>query len=399
MKMGLNSLKPKVGLTKREFILVALMFVALEGYLLFTYLLQPALNDYLAVKMRVDSANTILTSMKADFTKKADMENQIAQIDGQLKELTSQIPPYLSQEEVILLVDSLVKKDMITVQMINFDNAGAFPSIAAPAAQAPAAPSAAAAQPDQQTAAPAAAPAVAPAAAPALVSQDISLSFSGSYSQIYSFLSDIENNLRKVSVKGITLQKNKGEELTGQMKLSFVSYWDAEGQQPFMMEAAPIIGKDSPFTLYPGYSETSTKETPVVKAPIQPDFYMLINGYLDNAAKVMLSQYPKAETEASADVNGAVKASIRLDGSDGAFTYAYTVGKVSKSEKTAIKVRDGKIRMEILVQARKSEKDKVGVTLDVNNHSGMPFEITIKGDNKQNPRFILGKTVGNVIVK
>ena len=334
------------------------------------------------------------------------MDNQLAEIDKSLQELTAQIPSYLSQEEVILLVDELSKKDKLSVQLISFDNAAAMPSPVSNATvstpvwkndEASGAATETTSATEQSTAAEQTG--TASSAAPTMISQDITLSFTGSYAQIYSFLSDVEQNLRKVAVKGISLQRSKGDILTGQMKLSFISYWDAEGQLPYTMDVAPIPGKDSPFVPYLGYSESATKGTAALEAPIQPDFYMLVNGYLDNAAKVILSQYPKTESEASADVNGQINANIVLNGSNGEFTYSYTVGASSKAGQTAIKARDGKIWMEVLVQARKSDQDKVAVTLDVTNNSGMPLEITVKGDNTENPRFKLGKTTGSVNVK
>lgn len=386
MKAGLNMLKPNIGLTKREFALIAILLATVMGYLLFTYLLQPVYNDYTAGKDSLEQSKAILSNLKASYDRKSEMENQLKEIDGKLQELTVQIPPYMSQEEVILLVDSLSQKNMLTVQMISFDNAGAVPSVAAPAAQ-------------TGPVAPATQTTPVPAAAPTLIDQDISLSFSGSYSQIYSFLSDIEKNLRKVAVKGISLQKNQADKLTGQLKLSFVSYWDALGQQPYIMEVAPIAGRDNLFVPYLGYSESATKGTSVVKAQVQPDFYMFVNGYLDNAAKVILSQYPDAASQVSEDVNGPIKASMDLEGDNKAFTYAITVGADSKSSQAAVQVKDGKIRMEIQIQAKKSDKDLVSVTLDVNNKTSLPLEIAIKGENKDKPRFALGKTIGSVTLK
>ena len=398
MKTGFNMLKPNIGLTKREFALIAVLLAAVLGYLLVTYMLQPVYNEYITEKDSLEQSKAFLSNLKASYDRKSEMESQLKEIDGKLKELTAQIPPYMSQEEAILLVDTLSAKDMLTVQLINFDNAGAVPSVVAPAAQT--APTAdAAADGTQAVQAATEQAAQAPAAAAALINQDISISFSGSYEQIYSFLSDIENNLRKVAVRGITLQKNKEDKLTGQMKLSFVSYWDAKGQQPYSMEAVPMQEKDSPFVPYSGYSESATKGVEVKPATVLPDFYLIVNSYLDNAAKVKLYQYPIAESEVSADRNEPVDAQITINGKNGEFTYSYSVGENSKSEQKAIKARDGKIRMNVLVQMIKSDKDKVAVTLNVNNNSDMSFELTVKGDNKQNPRFTLGKTAGKVIVK
>jgi Tfp pilus assembly protein PilO len=390
MKTGLNAFKPKIGLTKREFALIALLLTAVMGYLLFTYLLQPVFNEYTAGKDRLEQSKAILANLKASYERKSEMENSLTEIEGKLHELTVQIPPYLSQEEVILLVDSLSQKDMLMVQLINFDNPGAVPSIAAPVPQT----AVDAAGSNAEKAVP-----PAPSAAPTFINQDITLSFTGSYPQIYSFLTDVEKNLRKVAVKGISLQKNQEGQLTGQMKLSFVSYWDVDGQQPYTMEVPQIPGKDSPFTPYLGYSESAVKGSPVVKPVVQPDFTMMVNGYLNNADKVVLYQYPKADTTVSADDNGIIKANMTLNGSDSGFTYSYTVGKNTKTSQGSIKVRDGKIRLEVLVQKRSSEQDKIAVVLDVANNTSLPFEIAVSGDEPQNPRFRLGKTAGSIIVK
>ncbi len=406
MKTGFNIIKPQIGLTKREFALITLLLVAVMGYLLVTYLIQPVFNNYTAGKDSLEQSKAILSNLKASYDKKSEMESQLKEIEGKLQELTVQIPPYMSQEEAILLLDSLSAKDMLTVQMISFDNPGAVPSLVAPASQTAAADTTAQAAPATQ-AAPAATPAAptttpaAPAApaVPTLVNQDISLSFTGSYPQIYSFLSDIEKNLRKVAVKGISLQKNQEGQLTGQMKISFVSYWDAAGQQPYSMEVPPVHGKDSPFTPYLGFSESATKGSPVVKPVVKPDFSMMLNGYLNNADKAILYQYPNADTTVSADANEIITAKITLDGNENEFTYSYTVGSNTKTAQGSIKVRDGKIRLEVSVQKRTSEQDKVAVVLDVSNNTPVPFEIMVNGDDRQNPRFKLGKTTGSVIVK
>jgi len=54
--------------------------------------------------------------------------------------------------------------------------------------------------------------------------------------------------------------------------------------------------------------------------------------------------------------------------------------------------------MEVLVQPRRSDEDRVSLVLDISNNTGVPFQITVKGDDPANPRFMTGKTTGNVIV-
>ena len=53
----------------------------------------------------------------------------------------------------------------------------------------------------------------------------------------------------------------------------------------------------------------------------------------------------------------------------------------------------------MLVQPRQSDQDRVGLVLDITNNTSVPFEITVKGDDPSNPRFITGQTSGSVVVR
>ena len=55
--------------------------------------------------------------------------------------------------------------------------------------------------------------------------------------------------------------------------------------------------------------------------------------------------------------------------------------------------------MEVLASPRQSDEDMVGLILDITNNTSVPLEITVKGDDASNPRFITGRTTGSVIVK
>ena len=51
------------------------------------------------------------------------------------------------------------------------------------------------------------------------------------------------------------------------------------------------------------------------------------------------------------------------------------------------------------MQPRRSNKDRFGLILDISNNTSVPFEITVKGDDQSNPRFIMGESSGSVIVR
>ncbi|HEX2947245.1 MAG TPA: hypothetical protein VHT96_14975 [Clostridia bacterium] len=374
--------KPQNGLTRREFILVAIMIIAIEGYLLYSYFIQPAYINYTSTLSALQTKQALLESLKADYSKKPEMDKKIGKLDGQLSDIKKQIPAYLSQEEVILLLDGLSNKEGLTVQSISFQNAASLPLKAIKSGKKPEAPGKSSAAP-----------------APTVVNQNIGITFSGSYDQIYRYLKDIESNLRKVAVRGITLQRSSETELSGQMMLDFISYWDGnKGQEPFTMVTLPIPGKVSPFTEYPGYSANAVQRTANISPRPQADFYLLLNSYLNNSAKVVLMNYNQSGSEASMDTNGQVRANLVIEGGKDSYTYSYTVGSSSAVKNTA-KVKDGRICLDVIVQPRKSDEDRVGAVLDVTNRTDIPFEITINGDDSKNPRFVLGKTSGSVSLK
>ncbi len=378
--LGNFRLKPQNGLTRREFILVAIMIIAIEGYLLFTYFVQPAYTGYISAKAVLQSKQALLDSLKADYSKKPLMDEEIQKLDGQLADIEKQIPSYLSQEEVILLLDGLSEKGGLTVRSISFQNAVSLPLNTITPGK----------KPDEggnKGTAP----------VPTVVNQKIGITFTGSYDQIYGFLKDIEGNLRKVTVKGMILQRDSGTGLSGQMTLDFISYWDGnKGQEPFNMPPSSVPGKVSPFEQYPGYSANAEKGSPEMKTDVQADFYLLINSYLNNSAKVVLMNYYKSGSEASMDTNGPVRASLVIEGGKGSYTYSYKVGSSSMKEKTATAVKNGKISLDVIVQPRKSDRDRVSAVLDVTNRTDIPLEINVSGDDSKAPRFALGKTQGNV---
>jgi hypothetical protein len=132
---------------------------------------------------------------------------------------------------------------------------------------------------------------------------------------------------------------------------------------------------------------------------IQPNFYMLINTYLDNAPKVILGEYPNAETEIYANTNTTVKCSLLLSGSGSKFTYSFTVGNTTRKGAKGLTSADGIIRLDVISQPLKDSKDKVAVILDVDNRTNARLEIAVRNDDAVSPRFKLGKKTGEVIIK
>ena len=382
MKVNLSNirLKPQRGLTTREFIMLALLVVALEGYFLVNYILAPAYDDYASAVRDLEERQQALDTIKRDYVRKSEIEEEIKETEGKLAVIQAQLPPYVSQEETIFSLKDFSDRSGLNIKSISFIGAEELPLSVVP---------------DGSTEGKA--PFTAPV--PVVVEQQVSINFMGGYRQVYDFLYNLETNFRKVYLKSIMLQKNSDGTLNGVMTLSFPSYWDEyEGRKPFIMTPESESGKASLFDEYIGYSTSGQARTEMLKPAPRPDFYITLNSYLNNSAKVFMMNYYNAGSEAIEDRNETVTAQMTLDGADGKYTFSYKLGAYDIVGDTPTEIKDGKIRMEVLVQPRRSDEDRVGLVLDITNNTGVPFEITVNGDDPSNPRFMTGRTVGNVIV-
>lgn len=380
-------LAPKGGLTTREFLLLVVLIIAIEGYLLYAYILQPVYFEYTSAVVEMADKQATLDGLMQDYARKDEMEKEITSLESEIVEIEKQIPSYLSQEEVILFLESLSAKNRVTLQSIAFANTDELPlkALKADNGQDMTAAEATSAEP-----------------MPVVAEQLVATNFISSYQDLYSFIKEIENSIRKVSIEVIMIGKEKDGMMAGQMTLSFISYWDdSKGQKPYVMTTGQIPGKTDLFQEYPGYgaSETTGTGSDTITASTRPDFYLMINSYLNNSSKTMLMNYYKKGSEAIADKNETVAGHMTINGTDGNYTFQYNFGEQNITENSPTEIKDGKIRMEVLVQPRRSEDDKVSVRMDITNNTDVPFEITVKGDDAGKPRFIRGKTSGSVTVK
>lgn len=384
MKINFSNMrfKPQRGLTAREFILLALLIIALEGYLVINYILSPVYDKYVEAVEDLDGRTAVLTGLKRDYARKNTMEDEIMAAEGKLAVIRAQLPPYVSQEEVIFFLEDVSDQSGLNVQSIAFQNASELPLSVlpadagekkSPAGQAP---------------------------APVIVEQQISINFIGSYQQVYDFLYYMESSSRKVALQSLSAQRSNEGILNGVMTLSFTSCWDEhEGRRPYVMTPSLNPGKASLFDEYYGYSATAQTRTDARRQTIKPDFYITLNSYLNNSAKVFMMNYYNSGSEALEDKNEVVSAQITLNEVDGKYTYSYKLGNYDITGDTPTEIKEGRIRMEVLVQPRRSNKDRVGLILDISNNTSVPFEITVKGDDQSNPRFIMGESSGSVIVR
>lgn len=384
MRINLSSmrLKPQRGLTAREFILLALLIIAIEGYFILSYILVPAYDSYVSASEDLKMREDVLTELKRDFVRKSAMEEEIKKAEEKLAVIQEQLPPYVSQEEVIFFLEDVSYLSGLTIQSIAFHDTDELPLTVLPP------------EGTEEKVYTGAAP------TPVIVEQKIGINFMGNYQQLYDFLDNVESSFRKVCMKSMTMQKNNEGLLNGVLTLSFTSYWDDhEGRKPYVMVPTPTPGKASLFDEYTGYSIGAQAPVEVQRPAAKPDFYITLNSLLNNSAKIFMMNYYKSGSEAIEDKNEIVNARMTLNEVNGQYTFSYSLGAYDIVEDSPTEIKDGKIRMEVLVQPRQSDQDRVGLVLDITNNTSVPFEITVKGDDPSNPRFITGQTSGSVVVR
>lgn len=384
MRINLSSmrLKPQRGLTAREFILLALLIIAIEGYFIISYILVPAYDSYVSATDDLAMRKEVLAELKQDFVRKSAMEEEIKKAEEKLAVIQEQLPPYVSQEEVIFFLEDVSYLSGLTIQSIAFHDTDELPLTVLPP------------EGTGEKVYTGAAP------TPVIVEQKIGINFMGNYQQLYDFLDNVESSFRKVCMKSMTMQKNNEGLLNGVLTLSFTSYWDDhEGRKPYVMVPTPTPGKASLFDEYTGYSIGARAPVEVQRPAAKPDFYITLNSYLNNSAKIFMMNYYKSGSEAIEDKNEIVNARMTLNEVNGQYTFSYSLGAYDIVEDSPTEIKDGKIRMEVLVQPRQSDQDRVGLVLDITNNTSVPFEITVKGDDPSNPRFITGQTSGSVVVR
>jgi type IV pilus assembly protein PilO len=180
--------------------------------------------------------------------------------------------------------------------------------------------------------------------------------------------------------------------ISGSMTMQLIGMGDGPfaEEQGYGVDVPEAAGKEDPFSPIRGAKGGAAAASP----SRSPDFYMILNTYDDNASKVILGKYPQAQTEVYYNANQAVKGTLTVTKSSGGYSYSYNVGSDKYSGR--IEGESGSLAMTVISRPRSSGGDKVSVTLDITNNSGVPLNISVTNDDAAKPRFILGKTSGTV---
>jgi len=138
-----------------------------------------------------------------------------------------------------------------------------------------------------------------------------------------------------------------------------------------------------------------------ISSDINPDFYIVLNTYINQAQKQILGDYIEVAGEISSNNNSRIIGKIIISGSWPNISYSYYFSDPQYSRSASdmsISIIEGNMWLRVVSSGRVSQTlDLVGLTLDIENNSSYPLKINVQNDDKYTPRFVLGETVGEIM--
>lgn len=419
----------KLGVSKRDFILLSILILGLEVYGIYNLFLSSKLQVYNKLKTRYAGDQTIAENFEKDMTQKSKYLDNLKLLDFKLSELSKELPLEIAQEDIVVFLNNLANASKLNIDGLIFSPistvtkqdfaAGKISSNEATNKGKVTTPSSVrndinnskSAASSTNKGSIANGSKIKPASNMVLV-EDVDIAFMGNYGALYNFINSLEQSDQRIIVQEVGMVRGNGGLLKGELKIRYVGYTDAENVDVHTLVIPSISGKTSPFLPYPGFADLASVSSIPASAsnPIQaqdsapvkaynPDFFILINTYDDSAPKIIMRDYIKNGSEIYSNINANVRAKLTISGDQDSMTYSYSLGGTTENKTAKLLLEGGKIQLDVISKARKNEQDKVGLTLDVDNKTNYPLEITVENDDKQAPRFSLGTQSGNVTVK
>lgn len=357
-------------LSLREYVLVLLLLMVVEGYLLINYIVMPQWDAYRENLKRVEALRQTERSMRDEYEKMSEYQDELILQQYRLDKMKKAIPDYVSQEEAILFLEDASKKSVLNITAIAFQTQTGIKDIK-----------------DSQN--------LQVVEKGKYNEQLISLNARGSVNSINKFLNAAAASERRIFVKNIAIHRQKSNEISASIQLSFPSY-TIHDWSSYMMKDYNVNTKDDIFKAYPGFiEESSSNAGNMEKASKNPDFIAYINSYDDNAPKVIIGQYSKPETEIYFNANAETNISISISGKNGRYKYAYTLGKLTREDEFI--TSSPYLLFYVVSQPIKNSEDKVKANITIKNESDRFLKVVRAVAGNADKRVVFEKVEGNVV--
>lgn len=378
----MSKLKLSYALSKQEFLLLMLLAVVALLALCLNYLIFPQWESYQESRQQYEQQEALVEKLRTEYAKLDVYREEEEALAGELGDMEAVLPTYLSQEEILTGLDDVAARSGLALPSIAFggettQDQGSF---------------LASLQGNKSTGAPSGDS----GSGGAVKSEEMVVNVSGSYGQLHKFLTDYEEQTRKVFFRSASLSRDSDGGLNGTLELLIFSVGtenEPVDYPGYPYDAPAPEGKEDPFA---AFALANGGKTGAAEVSDTQDFYVILNTYDDNASKIYLGKYPASGVQLTSDENRNVQASLTLTQSGQTYRYTYTLGGRSRSGSFAPAEGQSALTVSVLSRERKNSDDKVGMTLSVKNETDLPVNVRVSNDDEQSPRFQLGTTSGSV---
>lgn len=215
----------------------------------------------------------------------------------------------------------------------------------------------------------------------------VTMNFSGTHIQLISFIKEIDKYERLVAVPDITMAAS-GEgstEVTGNLSLEFyaVPKVGDEDLDYFDWNGSGVSGKENPFNdLYTSKPNGTQSSETAVMINLRPA--------ASDLPSIMMGRPGDNEKKTYVETVGNKKEIIEVEftSSGGKYYISYKIGDKKYPTKGGeeIKVAGMVIPMDVNSAPRQDATDKVAAQIIVKNKTDKKVAVSIRGDDKENPR-------------
>ncbi|WP_426349772.1 hypothetical protein ACPWSR_00680 [Alloiococcus sp. CFN-8] len=236
----------------------------------------------------------------------------------------------------------------------------------------------------------------------------VNLSFNGNYNNYIRFMQLLENNSKRIFISSLSLSQNTQEEVAGTLTLDFYAVPKITDEDDSYGEWAfnNSYGKENPFTGSAVAAFKNTIEESAVEKEESYDFAISLKSIDSDLPTFMLG---KAKDAAKAtyvydDSEGVIEAEIVFTEKEGAYYYKYKTPQGNyplKYDGEGIKFvpNSNSIIINVYSSERTGDKDSSAANLKIINKTDKSVLVNVENDPIDTPRLTVTGDGGNVDVK
>lgn len=416
--------------------LLLLLIAVVVAYFGLTYVVFPILDENTLITEQYLQIQNDHNDLKKNELTNNQLKEVLDRMTKQYEQLGTLLPPQIYQEEAILFLTDLAKKNKMTVdsydfsftetnevvnpeaenidkapveqvlqefqKMLNGDQSADVSQYKDKIYQAPKEDQTKLAQYEKD-----------------LKYFNVQMELSGSYKAFKNYIAALESYKHKIIIKQINVNKDPLQQdiVIGTLAISYPIYYDEEELKPYQWQYDKAPTNEDPFnykaiqmisvpSTEPNATVTETQQpsepstTEPAKAYGASDFYIALNPASSDANTLSMGKSPFRYTALYADNDGVETATLKLRKYDGKYQYQYSTSLQTypgENEWNDFEVMNkGKVILEVQSTLRMPSGDNSGVLLNVSNDSGLPLSVYIYSDDPTRPRLTINRLSGKV---